>query len=653
MFSIFQAQRLGFRKVTFYKGKSAFVIIPIAILFAVLVFAASEAKNLTKLAHDAIFSPIQGQNEILELTKSDNLRISDLLNNQNSSSTYTSTDVANVQSIAGVEKANPVTAVPIDLIRTSDLVASTSITIDNLSGIDSTYAKLYTNETFTYTDGQPIPIILNANDFVEVYEDWGVKTKIEISLKDLTSNSADTQIPIKARSVKYSRNELIGKTFTVQFGGLTDIQTFTQETTTSGVTYAKKTAKTIDSEIAARKKAITKYWNYEKISTPITYTFVVAGISEGTDKTTAYVPVEFAEKISKEYLQNAIAARNKTAIPSADYNLTYTGLVYDGVSLQTDTTSTLFAGIRNSVSDQVKSQFNNINKQIATQNSRIASTNRQIDGANKLTEFQGPPGGGTISRRVNISKIGTIGTLDSNSVSIKFPTEATSYAIPGLVYNKNRTTSAITGEYKSFDFTKPLPLATSTMLIKLNTIDSREQVVAALNEKGYEYRDYSKYKQYAVLEKYIYLVLAIASGVFVVVTGLFVLINMAKFVSEGRKEIGIFRAIGATKGTIMTLFLQQAISYIVISLAIGGVLGLALVYGLAGIVATSAQQFISSTLGSTVILADTISQTDFLGTDPARLGLYAGGLLLITLVVALIPASQAARISPVEAIRNN
>jgi putative ABC transport system permease protein len=149
------------------------------------------------------------------------------------------------------------------------------------------------------------------------------------------------------------------------------------------------------------------------------------------------------------------------------------------------------------------------------------------------------------------------------------------------------------------------------------------------------------------------LILTVASGVFVVITGLFVLINMAKFVSESRKEIGIFRAIGATKSDIRIMFMQQSLSYIALSIVGGGLLGIGLVYGLSGIMVTSAQKFITSTLGSSLVLTHTLNIADFMKIDFTMLGIYIAGLVLMTLFVSLIPAQQAAKVSPVEAIRNN
>jgi ABC-type antimicrobial peptide transport system permease subunit len=357
-----------------------------------------------------------------------------------------------------------------------------------------------------------------------------------------------------------------------------------------------------------------------------------------------------------DYLGSAISARNSTEIPVADQNATYTGLVYDGVALTSDSTSTVFAGIRNQVNNQVATQIDDVNKQIANQNQEINNANqrnRQIS-----REFQagagGVPGGGPMRGFPGFQSINsTISQLDSSSIKVSYEGMAISYNIPGLVYNKDRTSGEVAGEYKSFDLTQQVPLPSTAILVKISDLNSREQVVSDLNSKGYSYQDFSQYKQFSQLESYLYLGLNVASIVFMAITALFILINMAKFVSEGKKEIGIFRAIGATKGDIRLIFILQSLSYILISIFLGALIGIGSVLLISGLMINSAQSFINTAVGKSVILSQGVSQMDFMGFNYQLIAIYIGILIVVTLIVSLIPSSQAARVSPVEAIRNS
>jgi hypothetical protein len=55
MLNIFQAQKFSLKKISFNKGKSLFVIIPVSLLFAIIVVGASQAKNLIVVAHIEVF----------------------------------------------------------------------------------------------------------------------------------------------------------------------------------------------------------------------------------------------------------------------------------------------------------------------------------------------------------------------------------------------------------------------------------------------------------------------------------------------------------------------------------------------------------------------------------------------------------------------
>ena len=232
MINIIQASKLGFKKIKFAKGKSLFVIIPISLMFGIIVFASSEALNLINVAHNSIFSPIQSQNEIIELSKSASMSPRDLFSDSSSSS-YSSTDNTLISSIDNVEEVSLINELPIDRIQTSDLFDGKTISISSLSGLDSEFAKLYTSESFEYTDNVAIPIILNANDFNYEYVDWGGQTEISVDYTRTMgagdgggSDTADTiiaQSPIKMTALSYDRDELIGKTITITFGGLDDI----------------------------------------------------------------------------------------------------------------------------------------------------------------------------------------------------------------------------------------------------------------------------------------------------------------------------------------------------------------------------------------------------------------------------------------------
>lgn len=667
MINIFQAQKLGLRKIKFSLGKSLFLIIPIALMVGLIVFASSESESLINVARTSIFSPIESQNEVIEITKSSAISIG--LNSLSSSDVgFTEADVTTINSIDHVEKASLIEELPINQIKTSDVLEGKTINIANLYGLDEEYAGIYTNKSFKYVEGEPVPIILNTNDFYEISQDWQNQTSITINIaRDPTQNQDDTsestmsQSPIKANSIEYDRDAIIGKEITIRFGGLSEISNYSYETSMGGIVYTLRTDEEIQTKNIEREEAISKYWDYSKISTPIEYKFIVVGISEGEDKTKTFIPNEFADKLLKEYLNNEIAARNTEAIAVSDMNSTYIGLVYDGVSLKDDSESIIFASMRKNVNAQISDQFNELNETIEDQNARIAEANDankqalkelEADVNAQIPDGPGGGGGGRHFTMPSLVSVGAIDTLDAGNVNISYPDMGNNYSIPGLVYEKNVDTSELVGEYVSFDITQSIPLDSNSIIVKIDSINNRETVVADINSKGFSFQDYSKYKQFQLIEDYLKTGVEIISIVFMIITALFILINMAKFVSEARREIGIFRAMGATKGDIRIIFILQSFLYSLLSIVAGLVLGGLIVYGMSNVIALYAQEIIGKTIGETILLNNVLESVDFLNINYYTIAIYSGVLLLVTLIVSLIPSGIAAKVSPVEAIRN-
>ena len=118
-----------------------------------------------------------------------------------------------------------------------------------------------------------------------------------------------------------------------------------------------------------------------------------------------------------------------------------------------------------------------------------------------------------------------------------------------------------------------------------------------------------------------------------VVGGIGVMNIMLVSVTERTREIGLRKAVGATKGDILFQFLFEA----VILTGVGGVIGIALGTGLSFL----ASLVLTATLGITWIFTFPITA--------ALLGFFVSGL--VGLIFGLYPARKAAKKSPIEALR--
>ncbi len=116
-------------------------------------------------------------------------------------------------------------------------------------------------------------------------------------------------------------------------------------------------------------------------------------------------------------------------------------------------------------------------------------------------------------------------------------------------------------------------------------------------------------------------------AVALVVGGIGIINVMMLTVTERIKEIGVMKAVGANKGDIRTLFLIES-----------GILGL--VSGLIGVSLGGGLAYLISVLGN---FPSTVTLTSIL------IGLAFG--LVTTVIAGVYPASRAARLDPVEALR--
>ncbi|MEO7145349.1 MAG: FtsX-like permease family protein [Bryobacteraceae bacterium] len=141
----------------------------------------------------------------------------------------------------------------------------------------------------------------------------------------------------------------------------------------------------------------------------------------------------------------------------------------------------------------------------------------------------------------------------------------------------------------------------------------------------------------------VYATSADLTSAFALFIGMFIIFNTFSIaVAQRRNEIGVLRALGATRGQIRALFLGESFVIGLAGSILGVGFGLLIARGLAGYIAGLLGEVYGVAHGSTEI-----------STDP-KLILFALAIgVAASLVAGILPARNAARIDPVRALRKN
>jgi putative ABC transport system permease protein len=136
------------------------------------------------------------------------------------------------------------------------------------------------------------------------------------------------------------------------------------------------------------------------------------------------------------------------------------------------------------------------------------------------------------------------------------------------------------------------------------------------------------------------LALKLSSG-FALLIGMFIIYNsFAIAVTQRRSEIGILRALGATREQIRTLFLAESAAAGLIGSVIGVAIGVAFARSLTGVTG----EIMTAMFGARQNAQDAI-------IDPRLLLLAVGLGVATSMIAAYVPARNAARVEPVQALQ--
>jgi putative ABC transport system permease protein len=139
----------------------------------------------------------------------------------------------------------------------------------------------------------------------------------------------------------------------------------------------------------------------------------------------------------------------------------------------------------------------------------------------------------------------------------------------------------------------------------------------------------------------VYTMNANVSSLFALFIGMFIIYNTFQIaVTQRRSEIGILRALGATRRQSRMLFLGESVVAGLVGSLLGLLVGIAIARGMTG--------YIGSLLGEIYGIAQ---RADEISTNPMLMAFAVVLGVVASVVAAVIPARSAARVDPVQALQ--
>lgn len=136
------------------------------------------------------------------------------------------------------------------------------------------------------------------------------------------------------------------------------------------------------------------------------------------------------------------------------------------------------------------------------------------------------------------------------------------------------------------------------------------------------------------------------------VSCLFVWSTMSKVIADSRREIGVFRAVGATRRDVLSIFMLQATLLGLGGALLGVACGFCVAAGISRAVLRYARgQDLAWDVEQYGFEAEDVLPAALYSVDPMAVGLMIAGAVAASLVAGLVPAWRAANMDPVAALQ--
>jgi len=177
----------------------------------------------------------------------------------------------------------------------------------------------------------------------------------------------------------------------------------------------------------------------------------------------------------------------------------------------------------------------------------------------------------------------------------------------------------------------------SSVSVRARSKEDISDVIRLIREAGFDIQSRIA-EQVSSMVEVLGIILLIISLIVITIAGFNITHTFLMLVLERRREIGLFRAIGATRANIRNVFLLEA-----------GFIGL--LAGVLGLLLAFVSSLVFDTMLITLVPAFPYKPTTFFDFQPWIIATAIGFAVVFTVVGAFVPSLRAARLDPVRALQ--
>ncbi len=315
------------------KAKFGVMSLPLILLAIVITLLNVAQTSYAHIVNQRILPAIEDRERIFSLKKQNSMDLEYYV------PYYTEEDMTALRGIGTISDVLEVRPSLLTPATTDSLIDGESIVLQDFRGVSDKAVELIGVEDFTFTEGQPIPVVIGIEalkqykDIVNVSNDTSAKQKEELLADYQRTSSFTSNYPHRD-----TVNQIKNKQFTFTLGTIDQSPILYHSIQPSDVPYSFISGESRQAIQNQTRRLIEQYWDYDNLAKGIEVKAKVVGIDYSLNKSVISLPYE-----AVEYLHQSLLDHQQSALlPGA--TIDSVGSIYHGIEVASEGIQSRYEG---------------------------------------------------------------------------------------------------------------------------------------------------------------------------------------------------------------------------------------------------------------------------------------------------------------------